>query len=162
MQKLGVKCIKYAHHIGTVEFVTYSQEYTDEVVLLVDRMLTEKYSPHIYRDMSQDWPEGFVLGFERGDLIGLIFAVPVQERNARVIIFCVDDRYQGKGYGTQLLDEVQRRAMIDGFKLIRLEVRCMNEDVVNFYKNRGFHITGSIQGFYNDGTDAYNMIHLLE
>ena len=152
------------HHIprtGMIALTTYRNRDLRDVVPLVERNIEERYLPSIYDELSIKWPEGFVLCKDEGVLAGLIFALPTPEGYARIIIFCVDPGYRNRGFGSSLLKELEVRAKRDGFNVIRLEVRLGNYNAIEFYKKRGFTITNTLRGFYNDGGDALNMIKFL-
>lgn len=145
-----------------LQLATYDPLDLKEVVLLVDRNIEEKYSPSIYNELSAPWPQGFVISKFGGEVSGLVFALPTCEGYARIIIFCVDAMYRNRGFGGSLLDELTKRAMTGGFKALKLEVRVENFNAIEFYKKRGFSITGNLPGFYNDGGEAHKMIKFLD
>ena len=141
---------------------SYQKQDLRDVILLVDRNIDEKYSPGIYDELSASWPEGFVLcKDDKGVLTGLIFALPTSEGYARIIIFCVQNGFRNMGLGGMLLEEEENRAHTAGFKVLKLEVRTSNHNAIEFYKKRGFTISGTLTGFYNDGGDAYSMVKFI-
>ena len=144
-----------------ISLATYREPDLRDVVPMVERNIEERYQPSIYDELSMNWPEGFVLCRDEGDLKGLIFALSTPEGYARIIIFCVEPGHRNRGLGSGLLKELERRAKDRGFNVLRLEVRIGNYNAIEFYKKRGFTITNTLNGFYNDGGDAYNMVKFL-
>ena len=140
-----------------LQYHTYQQTDLLDVIFLVDKTLSEKYNPAIYQEMSAEWPEGFVLVKEGPRLIGLVFAIPASQNQARIIIFCVEPAYQAKGIGTSLLFELYDRCKMRGFSGVRLESKVGSPKVVDFYQKRGYAVTGVLKHFYNSGEDAYSM-----
>ena len=141
--------------------VTYQKFDLKDVILMVDRNIEERYSPSIYDELSAGWPRGFVLCKDQGELKGLIFALPTTEGYGRIIIFCVEPDCRNRGFGSGLLTELEARSRADGFNVLRLEVRIGNYNAIEFYKKRGFTVTKTLEQFYNDGGDAYNMLKYL-
>jgi ribosomal protein S18 acetylase RimI-like enzyme len=140
-----------------LQFHTFQQTDLLDVIFIVDRTISEKYNPAIYAEMSAQWPEGFVLVKEGPRLIGLVFAIPASENQARIIIFCVEPGYQAKGIGSALLEELYARCRRRGLSGVRLEAKVGSQKVVDFYQKRGYATTGVLKRFYNSGDDAYSM-----
>jgi ribosomal protein S18 acetylase RimI-like enzyme len=67
----------------------------------------------------------------------------------------VDRERQGAGVGSQLLNEVERRLMADGCRLIVVETssRADYGPTRGFYETRGYTRTATIPGYYAPGDD---------
>lgn len=55
-----------------------------------------------------------------------------------LVVIGVDPQYQGKGYGSMLLKEFERRAIVKGFKNAQLSVRKDNMQAIAAYKKNGW------------------------
>ena len=57
-----------------------------------------------------------------------------------LVVIGVDPEYQGKGYGSVLLKEFERRAREKGLERLNLSVRCDNEQAISAYLKNGWVI----------------------
>ena len=58
-------------------------------------------------------------------------------------LIAVSTEFESKGYGTFLLDEVEKICGAYGMKIIRLEVKSKNTHAIGFYKYHGYIITST-------------------
>jgi|GEM_PF-4428698 len=66
-------------------------------------------------------------------------------------------KYQGQGYGKELLKALIELHKENGFKKIILEVICENKKAYELYKNTGFKTTRKLRGF-KSGSKKLNFI----
>ena len=76
--------------------------------------------------------------------------------NTDILNFCVDTRYQRKGIGCLLFNEVEKISK----GVISLEVRVSNTNAINFYSKRGFKKAFVRKGYYSNGEDAILMVRM--
>ena len=64
-----------------------------------------------------------------------------------LVVIGVDPVYQGKGFGSVLLKEFEKRARETGFRRINLSVKKDNEQAITAYKKNGWSIgsTGKVE-----------------
>jgi ribosomal protein S18 acetylase RimI-like enzyme len=62
---------------------------------------------------------------------------------------------RGKGVGSELMAAVEKAARQRGCRTLRLEVRTDNATAIRFYERLGYRRFGRLEGFYEDGTDAW-------
>lgn len=67
-----------------------------------------------------------------------------------LLFLAVDPEYQGLGFGRELVG-----ALAEEHDHITCHARVSNEDALAFYKQLGFEIIRRIDGYYEDGGDAY-------
>ena len=72
-----------------------------------------------------------------------------------LVVIGVLPEYQGKGYGSVLLKEFERRAREKGFKIINLSVRMDNEQAISTYMKNGWIISST-------GEEELSMHKILE
>ena len=70
---------------------------------------------------------------------------------ADLLIITIDQAYQGKGYGQQLLNHVMEVASEKLCHTLLLEVRCSNNKAFNLYLNTGFSEIGIRKNYYPAG-----------
>ena len=84
----------------------------------------------------------------RGALVG--FAAV--RRDGYVLFLAVDPDYQGEGFGEALVARVA-----EDFGSITCHARTTNEEALEFYRHIGFTVDRRIDGYYEDGGDAYHL-----
>ena len=72
------------------------------------------------------------------------------KKAGHVLNIAVKAEYQGKGIGTMLLDEIERRFLEHEVDTIYLEVRESNLNAQRVYKNRGFKYVRTAENYYGD------------
>lgn len=115
----------------------------------------------LYRELHDEWPDGFMVAELDGVVIGFLVLVITLEGEGRVFALAVDARYRGKGVGRQLLKVAFRtlRKLLIGF--VRLEVRVGNQVAQRLYRSMGFMEIGFIPFYYKDGEGALVMRKVL-
>ncbi len=78
-----------------------------------------------------------------------------------VLNIAVRKEYQGRGVGTMLLDEVERRFKEKGADVAYLEVRESNENAQRVYRDRGYQYVRTAKEYYGD-EDGYIMTKRLD
>jgi acetyl coenzyme A synthetase (ADP forming)-like protein len=85
-----------------------------------------------------------------GDIVGAgqYYRLPGQ-RSAEVAII-IEDRYQGRGLGTSILQQLADVARDNGIDMFEADVLSENEQMMNVFKDYGFHVTSELQrGVYH-------------
>ncbi len=65
--------------------------------------------------------------------------------------------FRGKGFGTQLINDMIERAKSLGVGALTLEVNENNTNAISLYKKFGFEVEGVRVKFYNGRDDAFIM-----
>ena len=65
-----------------------------------------------------------------------------------IINIAIDPEFQGKGYGTVLMNYLLEDARSKGVEFAYLEVRPSNERAITLYRRFGFMIIGIIENYY--------------
>ena len=99
----------------------------------------------------------FVGAFDEDDLVGYACWGPTPGTQGTWDLYwiVVDPARQGKGVGTQLLNEVQSRLTTHDARLIVVETssRAAYGPTRAFYENRGYARAATIPGYYAPGDD---------
>lgn len=85
---------------------------------------------------------------ERLDIVVGYSMLSVAAGEAHILNLCVDPKFRQLGYGEQLLEEVLRRAAVDGVHEIFLEVRHSNEKAIALYQKKGFQQIADRSSYY--------------
>lgn len=81
-----------------------------------------------------------------GDLVGFVSA----RRDGYILFLAVDPSARGRGYGKRLVAEVA-----DEHRTVTCHARSTNRAALEFYDSIGFDVERKIEGYYEDGGDAY-------
>lgn len=87
------------------------------------------------------------------------YAIILTRRNSRIwrlYSMATDPDARGKGLARYLLSELLTRAAAQKY-LVRLEVKCTNNQALNLYRQLGFEVIDLLPGYYSDGDDGYRM-----
>lgn len=104
--------------------------------------------------------EGDIVGYTVGEIE--IMGKASSPRNAgHILNIAVSTDFQGKGAGTILLDELERRFISKGGDISYLEVRESNARAQRVYRNRGYRYVRKAENYYGD-EDAFIMTKVLE
>ena len=83
------------------------------------------------------------------------------KKAGHVLNIAVRREYQGKGVGTILLDEVEKRFRVKDANIAYLEVRESNENAQRIYRHRGYQYVRTAENYYGD-EDGYIMTKKLD
>jgi [ribosomal protein S18]-alanine N-acetyltransferase len=73
---------------------------------------------------------------------------------ARLYSLVVDPAVRGRGIAGRLLLQAQAAARRRRCSRLQLEVRPRNRAAIRLYRRFGYTLTGRLEAFYQDGTDA--------
>ena len=108
---------------------------------------------HLETEINNDF--AILLTFEeKNEILGFLYALDFED-NIDLLYIAVDENYQQKGIGTQLLQYFVNNYQVNN-KTITLEVAENNEKAYNLYKKFNFKIINIRKGYY-EGIDAYLM-----
>ncbi|MGM0606369.1 MAG: GNAT family N-acetyltransferase, partial [Halobacteriota archaeon] len=71
-------------------------------------------------------------------------------RDGYILFLAVSPDARGRGYAEQLIAEIATRN-----RSVTCHARTTNENALGFYQHLGFEIRRRIDGYYEDGGDAY-------
>jgi len=84
--------------------------------------------------------------FVNDELAGFVTA----RRDGYILFLAVAPEHRGEGYGGRLVASVAR-----DHDSITCHARATNKEALSFYQHVGFEIVRRIDGYYEDGGDAY-------
>jgi ribosomal protein S18 acetylase RimI-like enzyme len=71
-------------------------------------------------------------------------------RDGYMLFLAVDPDHRGQGFGEQLITDVATE-----HRSVSCHARTTNERALGFYEHLGFEVERRIDGYYEDGGDAY-------
>ncbi len=86
---------------------------------------------------------------QENTIVGFLGSHIVEEEGF-ITNLAIDPKYQGLGYGKQLLLNFINRLILEKVKFLTLEVRKSNLKAQNLYKKLGFEIKGVRKKYYPD------------
>jgi len=94
----------------------------------------ERSTVYLYVDRSNDRLIGFA----------------AVRRDGYVLFLAVADGYRDRGFGKRLIASVA-----EDYSAVTCHARTTNREAMDFYRSLGFEIKRHIDGYYEDGGDAY-------
>jgi len=85
-----------------------------------------------------------------------------RHQSARLYNMAVSPDFRGRGFGGVLLDECEREAAFRGCKVMTLEVRKDNHTAIALYDKRGYRVTRTLPGYYDNGSPGLKMARNLD
>ncbi len=93
---------------------------------------------------------------EPESLVGIFWCKPITNQRIRIVAFVIDKKYQSRGFGTIVINEILEYSKNSNHNSVQLEVRCSNIRAQKFYQHFGFQIVNKINGYYSN-EDGYLM-----
>jgi GNAT superfamily N-acetyltransferase len=90
----------------------------------------------------------FLIGFINERLVAMGGFKRLTDTSAELRRMRIERELQGRGYGTQLLRELERLAFQSGIRTLCLETARRRPLTLEFYRKHGYQETG--QGFYGE------------
>lgn len=114
----------------------------------------------IYELQENEFAYLYVL--EKNDEIVGYFDLWITFETAQVATIAVHPKYQGRGYGNYLMNEMKMMADHELCETMMLEVRVSNKKAIALYEKNGFIQMNIRKGYYNDNNeDAIVMVKAL-
>lgn len=129
--------------------------------LLQVAAIEQRSTPHPWREthFADSMKSGYqcLVAELDGKVIGhAVMMIAVDQ--ADLLIITIDQAYQGKGYGQQLLNQVVDVASNKQCHTLLLEVRRSNNKAFNLYLNTGFSEIGIRKNYYPAGATREDAI----
>ena len=132
-----------------------------EVMSIVNDEMKYEYSPEIYLNLHNAWPDGFVVVTYFRKVVGFIMTGITPQHDLRILLLVIRLEFKSRGLGKELMNHVTEKAKVRGIHRLTLEVRINNEKAIAFYQRFGMKIIGRAKGFYKDGEDAFVLEKIL-
>ena len=100
-------------------------------------------------------------------LLGVIaFALP-EGLEAKILLFAINQQYQGRRIGQILLDFAEKKVVECGKQCMKLEVLVFAKKLIAYYETLGYTLTGNSASFFHESCikaeyQTPNKIYLLE
>ena len=127
--------------IISIEKLSFNSPYTDDMVKYI-----------VYNKNAIN-----LVAEKEGEIIGYIFAVLRTKREGHVISIAIRPDFRKKGVGLNLIKEIIKILKVNKANKLILEVNIANQGAINFYEKLGFNMTKTIEKYYDNREDAYEM-----
>ena len=128
----------------------------EQMMIFLDNNITENYEERVFQTIHQRWPEGFLLVKDQEDIIGIGCGTIMPNEKLRILILALDQKFQGRGLGKKLMNQMIEASRIYGVQKVTLEVR-KDSDAINFYRKLRFSSVDVLPCYYQDGCDGIVM-----
>ena len=133
-----------------------NKEHNIDVLLNLDTQAVEnfinlfegKYSQQEILDLPvliESKQGEFYIGKENERIIAMGGYKKIDDNNAKLIRFRVENAFQGKGLGSQFLGFVESKIKQQGFTRISFETASHRKKTLSFYNRHGYSIVGERQ-----------------
>jgi ribosomal-protein-alanine N-acetyltransferase len=141
----------------------FEPAHLDDVGLIGSEVLREAYAPEFFLGMHELAPDLFLVArpYYSQRAIGFLVGSQASTLEARLLLLAVRPELQSRGVGHRLMEEFLRRLRANGVREASLEVRQGNMSAIRFYRQFGFDVGSSLEGFYADGESAFVMRRAL-
>jgi len=123
-----------------MEICEYREIYANQVITLWNHcgLIVPWNNPRkdIERKLKVD-RDLFLVGILEGKIIASVMG-GYEGHRGWINYLAVDPAHRRKGYGCQLMEEIERRIRNRGCPKINLQVRASNEGVIQFYRSLGY------------------------
>ncbi|HTK10258.1 MAG TPA: GNAT family N-acetyltransferase [Ktedonobacteraceae bacterium] len=100
-----------------------------------------------------------------GECDGLLVAMGALKRTsaerAEIKRMRVYAEYQGRGYGQRILDELEARARVLGYRTLHLDTSILQIAAQKLYEKNGYHEVGRDKFQQEIGKDTYQLIEVI-
>jgi ribosomal-protein-alanine N-acetyltransferase len=129
----------------------------DALMALEQRVFdTDQLSRRSMRRLLESRTAAMVVAEQDGRLLGVaVVLFRTGSRVARLYSIAVAPPMSGQGIGTLLLGAAEARARARGCYCMRLEVHETNAVAIARYRKCGYRQFGQVDGYYEDGGDAF-------
>lgn len=133
----------------------------DEIILIEKELFTSPWNKEqfLYEINENEFSKSFVLEIDNEVIAyGMMWFL---FENADITNIAVKKKYQKQGYGLKMLKHLLKEAINNNCEFVHLEVRINNNEAINLYKKMGFETVRIRKHYYEDGSDAYDMIKAI-
>ena len=133
----------------------------DEIILIENELFTSPRNKEqfLYEINENEFSRSFVLEINNEVIAyGMMWFL---FENADITNIAVKKKYQKQGYGLKMLKHLIKEAINNNCEFIHLEVRINNKEAINLYNKMGFETVRIRKHYYEDGSDAYDMIKVI-
>ena len=134
----------------------FQEEQLEELMQFLDENLNENYERIVFLNIRKRWPDGFLTVLDKDKIVGTCCGAILPNEKLRVLILVLENSYQKKGIGKNLIDRMIEASKIFGVKKVTLEVR-KDSDAIIFYRKLGFSSVDILPCYYQDGCDGIVM-----
>ena len=134
----------------------FEEEQLEELMLFLDENINENYERIVFLNIRKRWPEGFLTVIADGIIVGACCGAILPNEKLRVLILVLQDDYQKKGIGKDLMNMMIEASNSFGIKKVTLEVR-KDSEAIKFYRKLGFSSVDVLPCYYQDGCDGIVM-----
>ena len=114
------------------------------------------YTKAMFRELYRDCGGLFLVAVRLRRIVGYMVTC-VDKAQAEIVSIGVDPACQKMGIGTQLMEHTLAALEKRGIRRMELMVRTTNKGGARFYRRFRFRSAGRIDGYYEDGGDAFHM-----
>jgi ribosomal-protein-alanine N-acetyltransferase len=121
-----------------------------------DASFDDPFPPELFSSYLSKFPLGFRVAILENDLIGY-YIVTIREESAELASIAIKKDYQGRHFGSRLMEDLLVLCRRFKAKRIYLIVRTDNYPAISLYEKFGFQRQGQIRDYYGPGRHGFKM-----
>lgn len=121
-----------------------------------DSSFDDPFPPELFSCFLSKFPLGFRVATLENDLIGY-YIVTIRAESAELASIAIKKEYQGRHFGSRLMEDVIALCRRFKAKRIYLIVRTDNHAAIALYDKFGFQRQGQIRDYYGPGSHGFKM-----
>ena len=82
----------------------FSEQDLDKLMLFLDDNVTENYEKGVFLTIMKRWPEGFLVGRNGSEIVGVACGAIQPNSKLRILIIALSKEFRRKGFGKKLLN----------------------------------------------------------
>ena len=137
-------------NVQRIEVGPGSDEYVEEAWELKERIRTQEGILRQRRHFFTTAYERATVFLYRDQRTDQLIGFATVRRDGYILFLAVDQAYRGEGFGRRLVASVAEK-----HHTVTCHARTTNDEALKFYQSLGFEVKRHIEGYYEDGGDAY-------
>lgn len=121
-----------------------------------DSSFDDPFPPELFSSFLSKFPLGFRVATLENALIGY-YIVTIRAESAELASIAIKKEYQGRHFGSRLMEDVIALCRRFKAKRIYLIVRTDNHAAIALYDKFGFQRQGQIRDYYGPGSHGFKM-----
>lgn len=97
-----------------------------------------------------------------GSLVGFVVGLVEPDHTGHITTLGVAPEHRRRGVAQKMIRKVEDGFLRRGVRLVRLEVRSVNDGAQQLYRNLGYTVTQRLPRYYSNGGDGLLMVRSLD
>ena len=144
-----------------IKIIPAKKKHRFEIKSINEQCLPENYDMHIW-EYFLEFHTSYILS-SNGTTVGYCLCGEAENDPfiASIISFSILPQFRGRKLGEKMLTKTIDN-LRSKYRSVQLQVRVSNIPAISLYEKCGFEITHTLEKYYDDGENAYEMVKRLK